>query len=300
MSTDFKNKRGKYCQLVMGPAGSGKTTYCEKMVEFCEPLERHVTIINLDPGRECTPNSVDIDICDLISLEDAMGHENLGPNGALIYCMEYLLKNLDWLEEQLGDYDYDYIIIDCPGQIELYNHLSPMKELVKFLQGLNYNVITLFLVDSLIVKDMSKYISGTLMCLSSMMHFSTPHLNILTKIDILKKQLTKNQYKQYKHFFDFNSESVLENINVLTSNFNYEPNDVIFNSKYENLTKALINILDTNNFVSFLPLDYNNEKYLNIILQNTDLAMVYGSDDIPSEPNINENPDENPDENEDE
>lgn len=27
------------------------------------------------------------------------------------------MQNLDWLDEELGDYDNDYIIIDCPGML---------------------------------------------------------------------------------------------------------------------------------------------------------------------------------------
>lgn len=26
------------------------------------------------------------------------------------------MNNLDWLDEELGDFDNDYIIIDCPGE----------------------------------------------------------------------------------------------------------------------------------------------------------------------------------------
>ncbi len=33
--------------------------------------------------------------------------------------MEFLLDNLSWLEEALGEYDDDYLIFDCPGQIEV-------------------------------------------------------------------------------------------------------------------------------------------------------------------------------------
>ena len=28
----------------------------------------------------------------------------------------YLMQNLEWLEEQLGDYEDDYILFDCPGE----------------------------------------------------------------------------------------------------------------------------------------------------------------------------------------
>lgn len=42
----------------------------------------------------------------------------LGPNGGLVYCMEYLLDNLDWLKDELDKFDEDeYIIFDCPGQV---------------------------------------------------------------------------------------------------------------------------------------------------------------------------------------
>ena len=39
-----------------------------------------------------------------IKLDDAMEDEELkfGPNGGLIFCMEYLMENIDWLQRQLG------------------------------------------------------------------------------------------------------------------------------------------------------------------------------------------------------
>jgi hypothetical protein len=38
-----------------------------------------------------------VDIKDLITLEEVMEEMELGPNGGLLYCMEYLLQNQDWL-----------------------------------------------------------------------------------------------------------------------------------------------------------------------------------------------------------
>ncbi|CAI7149980.1 CPS_collapsed_G0003380.mRNA.1.CDS.1 [Saccharomyces cerevisiae] len=54
---------------------------------------------------------------------------DLGPNGALIYCFEYLLKNLDWLDEEIGDFNDEYLIFDCPGQIELYTHIPVLPNI---------------------------------------------------------------------------------------------------------------------------------------------------------------------------
>ncbi|XP_063334759.1 GPN-loop GTPase 3 isoform X2 [Pelmatolapia mariae] len=42
----------RYAQLVMGPAGSGKSTYCSTMVQHSETLNRSVQVVNLDPAAE--------------------------------------------------------------------------------------------------------------------------------------------------------------------------------------------------------------------------------------------------------
>ena len=83
--------------LVIGPAGSGKSTYCNLMRSHCETLKRRIHVVNLDPAAEHFQYPVAADIRELISLEDVMSEMKLGPNGGLIYCMEYLVDNIDWL-----------------------------------------------------------------------------------------------------------------------------------------------------------------------------------------------------------
>jgi GPN-loop GTPase len=41
----------------------------------------------------------------------------LGPNGGIIYCLEYLEQNLDWLQEKLDAVGDKYVIFDFPGQV---------------------------------------------------------------------------------------------------------------------------------------------------------------------------------------
>ena len=94
---------GKCGALVVGPAGSGKSTFCQQLQTHCETLKRRVHVINLDPAAEHFGYPVAADIRDLVSLEDVMSEMKLGPNGGLIYCMEYLVDNIDWLEEILEE-----------------------------------------------------------------------------------------------------------------------------------------------------------------------------------------------------
>ena len=36
-----------------------------------------------------------------VHLEAVMDELKLGPNGGLVYCIDYLEKNMDWLKEKL-------------------------------------------------------------------------------------------------------------------------------------------------------------------------------------------------------
>ena len=62
--------------------------------------------------------SVSSDIRELIQVDDVMEDDSLrfGPNGGLVFCMEYFANNFDWLEESLGHVEDDYILFDCPGK----------------------------------------------------------------------------------------------------------------------------------------------------------------------------------------
>ena len=118
-----------------GPAGSGKSTYCHAMQQHAEtlggPRKRTIHVANLDPAAENFGYQLAFDICDLISVEEVMEELKLGPNGGLVYCMEYLLNNLDWLQDALDDFgDDDYLILDCPGQLELYTHIPLMRNVI--------------------------------------------------------------------------------------------------------------------------------------------------------------------------
>ncbi|KAF2284707.1 hypothetical protein GH714_029457 [Hevea brasiliensis] len=138
------------------------STYCSSLYQHCEIVGRSIHIVNLDPAAEHFDYPVAMDIRELISLDDVMEELGLGPNGALIYCMEELEDNLDdWLTEELDNYrDDDYLVFDCPGQIELFSHVPVLRNFVKHLKRKNFNVCAVYLIDSQFITDVTKFISG--------------------------------------------------------------------------------------------------------------------------------------------
>ncbi|KAJ2494823.1 GPN-loop GTPase 2, partial [Coemansia sp. RSA 2049] len=156
-------------QIAIGPPGSGKTTYCAGMHQFLNALGRKTIIVNLDPANDNIPYTSAVDIGELITLEDAMNAYHLGPNGGMVYCIEYLEKNVDWLLEKLKPYADDeyYIIFDCPGQVELYTHNNSMRTIVRRLEKQNYRLACVHLVDASYCTEAAKFISVLLLSLTT-------------------------------------------------------------------------------------------------------------------------------------
>ena len=91
---------GRYAQLVLGPAGSGKSTFCSQLADHCKAVKRKIHFANLDPAAERFDYPLSLDIRDLISVEDVQEELKLGPNGALVYAMEYFEEHIDdWFAE---------------------------------------------------------------------------------------------------------------------------------------------------------------------------------------------------------
>lgn len=92
-----------FAQLVIGPPGSGKSTYCDGMHQFLSAIGRRCSVVNLDPANDATAYPCALDIRDLVSVEDIMTDETdaLGPNGAVLYALETLEANFGWLEAGL-------------------------------------------------------------------------------------------------------------------------------------------------------------------------------------------------------
>lgn len=82
-----------------------------------------------------------------------------------------MVKNGEWLEEELGDGDDDYFLFDCPGQIELYTHMTTMKQFVEILNKLNFRVCVVFLVDAQFMIDGAKFLSGTIIISTNSLTF---------------------------------------------------------------------------------------------------------------------------------
>jgi len=269
---------GRLIQIVTGPAGTGKSTYCKTIQEYCATTKRSLYVGNIDPAAEFFEYEASFDIKSIISVDEVMEQLSFGPNGGLVYCMEFLLENSDWLKDELDKFgDDDYVVLDCPGQIELYSHLPIMHNLVKLLEMWGYRVISVYLVDALFVLEPAKFISGCLLSLSCMMQLEVPHINIVTKVDLADKE---------------ELEGILNSDSAWLINSLQQQQSGMIGGKLKNLSRALASVVDDYMMVSFLLLDITDDESIENIILHTDMCGQYGEDLEPREPKDTELEDE--------
>ena len=172
--------------FLIGTAGSGKSTLAQNYKHWCHQQGLESIIINLDPGVEKIPYTPDIDIRDWIRLSEVMESHELGPNGAQIACADMIALNLTEIKESIGQFKSDYIIVDTPGQLELFvfreagkftiNNLNPIKTMVGYL------------IDPALAHTPSGFVTQLLLSITTQFRLSTPQINILSKADLMKKE----------------------------------------------------------------------------------------------------------------
>ncbi|KAF7912751.1 hypothetical protein BGAL_0218g00140 [Botrytis galanthina] len=277
----------KFGVLVMGPAGAGKTTFCTGLINHLQNNRRSCFYINLDPAAETFSHEPDLDIKDLISLEDVMEEMGLGPNGGLIYCFEFLLENLDFLSEAIEPLTEEYlIIIDMPGQIELYTHIPILPALVKFLTktgALDINLCAAYLLEATFVVDRAKFFAGTLSAMSAMIMLEVPHVNILSKMDLVKGQVAKRELKRF-----LDPDTSLLDDDQEEDDGEGEAKDaqtLMKGNSFRRLNKAVASLIDSFSMVSYLRLDVQSEDSVGGILSYIDDAIQFHEAQEPKEPN---------------
>ena len=113
----------------------------------------------------------------------------LGPNGGLIYCMESLAENIDAVADVIRPrvQKASYFLIDFPGQVELYTHSECIRQFLdKFQKDLKLKLATVNLVDVVLASTKQGYLGQSLMSIGMMLRLYTPHINVLSKFDLVE------------------------------------------------------------------------------------------------------------------
>lgn len=170
----------------VGTAGSGKSSLTATFQKWMVQNNYDAITVNLDPGVENLNYTPDVDIREWIILSEIMQEYNLGPNASQIVSADLLAFKIQEVKEIIDEFETDYVLIDTPGQMELFTFRQSSKHIIETL-GKNNSLIA-FLFDPFLSKSPSGFISQIMLCATTQFRFTLPISNVLTKIDMLKKE----------------------------------------------------------------------------------------------------------------
>jgi GTPase SAR1 family protein len=166
-----------------GTAGAGKTTLVRSFRDWLKSAGYDATVLNLDPGNESPALEPDVDIREWVRLSEVMDEYDLGPNGAQVAASDMIALKVFDVRQALDEFRYDFLLIDTPGQVELFAFRESSKALVDALGG--EQAIIAFLFDPALAKTASGFASLLLLSATVEFRFRRPTLNLLTKSDVL-------------------------------------------------------------------------------------------------------------------
>lgn len=109
------------CMLAIGMAGTGKTTLVQRINAHLSQHKRKRFVINLDPAVIALPYNAHIDIRDTVDYAQVMKQYKLGPNGAILTSLNLFTTKFNQVLDIVDSkQNLEYIILDTPGQIEIF------------------------------------------------------------------------------------------------------------------------------------------------------------------------------------
>jgi len=169
--------------FIIGTAGSGKSLLTAAFNEWLKVGKQKTATVNLDPGVLTLPYVPDIDIRDYIDINELMEKYGLGPNGALIMAADLIAEEAERLGREIEDFKSDVVIVDTPGQMELFAFRASGPYIANELTKEPKAIVYLF--DAVFSFNPLNYVSNMFLSAAVYNRFFVPQLHVLSKCDLL-------------------------------------------------------------------------------------------------------------------
>jgi len=173
--------------FVTGTAGSGKSMLTSKILEYYQKNGVFASVLNLDPGVESLPYRPDVDVRDYVDIVQIMKQYDLGPNGSMIMANDLIASKIDDIQNEIHGVNPDYLIVDTPGQIELFAYRASGPFFIQNIDACEKTNI--FLYDGTMIVSPSNFISISLLATSIKLRLGLPTINVMTKADLIPDKI---------------------------------------------------------------------------------------------------------------
>jgi len=181
---DFKST-GPVVTLLIGMAGSGKTTLFHRLHYDAQEKGRRCYFINLAPAVLEVPIEPQIDIRDTIDYKGIMTEYRLGPNGAIVTALNLFATQfadvMKILEKRKDE--YDHVIVDTPGQIEAFTWSASGMLIAESLAS-TYATNVVYVVDTPRTSSPATFMSNMVYACSILHKYRLPLTAAFNKCDV--------------------------------------------------------------------------------------------------------------------
>ncbi|MFH1105993.1 MAG: ATP/GTP-binding protein [Candidatus Aenigmatarchaeota archaeon] len=167
--------------LLLGPAGSGKSSLAAEFGKFLMRQGADVGFINLDPACDYVPYAPDFDIRSVVSARSVMKRERLGPNAALLRSMRLMDKKRREITKKLAKKRYAINLVDTPGQMELF----VFQDVADIVDAFEKPVVGVFLMPADYLKNYSDFITTRFLSIAAQLRLRIPVVNVVSKFDMV-------------------------------------------------------------------------------------------------------------------
>lgn len=160
-----------------------------------------------------------------------------------------------------------------------------MTRIIETFRSADYKVCSLYLLESLFLNDVGKFFAGVLTATSAMLQLGIPHINILSKMDLLTKcadgdndvedddEISDDRHQLHRYLYP--DPSLLEELLSAATP-----------PKFYRLNKALVQLIDEYDMVNFFPVNIQKETSLERIMLQIEFATQYSENLEPKEPSV--------------
>ncbi|KAL3475496.1 hypothetical protein BJX99DRAFT_229698 [Aspergillus californicus] len=196
--------------VCVGMAGSGKTTFMQRINSHLHSKRQPPYVLNLDPAVHTVPFEPNIDIRDAINYKEVMKQYNLGPNGGILTALNLYATKVDQIialmEKRAAPNPsnpaakpINHFLVDTPGQIEVFVWSASGSILLETLAS-SFPTVIAYIIDTPRTSSTSTFMSNMLYACSILYKTKLPMILVFNKTDVQDAEFAKEWMTDFDAF----------------------------------------------------------------------------------------------------